>query len=353
MASSTSSWIPTAELINELLGSWKSRKVLSVIRKNNDSVSIQSFKAGLNRVLLAACRENDTAVLQELLPLSIRHYYDIDHLYSYKVQTEKKDPELIHGFYPFSPKLSWSKWHAYGITPENKSFLPSVELQGTLLHIAAEEGNLKTVQLLISQGAKIDAVNCCGRTPLMVGVHHVDVTKFLIANDSYVNHQDKMGQTVLMLLVWKAKSCKSLLKSLLYAGANPKIVDQYGKTMVHYACEFKIDGDSLPYVIENDLFDHVECKANGAVHYAGIPLVISHGFKHFLAKKNFPSDFHVYVKFCELLSMRAPAPEDYKKEFTNVMKFIQQQAYSYNIASPQLVYDQRKEITSVDELHRM
>ncbi len=346
-----SSWIPTTGEINQLLSSWKTRKVLDVLRKNNDSTTLKSFEAGLNRVLLTACREDDTAVLQKLLPLSLRHYKEINHLYTYKIRTEKKHPELIEGFTPFYPQLTWNRWHSFDFNDSDKNFLPSVELQGALLHIAAEEGNLKALQLLISQGANIDVVNCCGRTPLMVGVHHVDVVKFLIANGSNVNHQDKTGQTVLMLLVWKAKSCKYLLKALLSAGANPKIVDRYNKTMVHYACEFIIDGDALLYAIENDLFADIECKDDGAVHYAGIPLVITHGFKHFQAKKNFPLSFQIYLQFCELLSMRTP--EDYTRQFTKFVKFSEAVGYSHTVALPQLIYNQRKEVTSIDKLNQL
>ena len=72
-----------------------------------------------------------------------------------------------------------------------------------------------------------------------------------------------------MLKLPKPKSFKSLFELLLKAGADPKIKDQYGKTMVHYACQLKYDGGVVPLLVDKNIFE-VDCKEirNAFEHFA-------------------------------------------------------------------------------------
>lgn len=58
-----------------------------------------------------------------------------------------------------------------------------VQTQKTALHLAAFQGHLPVVQVLLDRGAKIDAVDAFGWTPLMFAAHagHFDVASALVA----------------------------------------------------------------------------------------------------------------------------------------------------------------------------
>ena len=335
-------WLPTQEEVSGFLSSWNTRKLLTTIRKHRDSVTQQTFKCGLNRVLLAACREGDVTVLEELLPLSLS-CYPIDHLFSYKVQASKKKSDFLHNLETYRPTPE------YYVPPFNdKTFVPTKDLQGSLLHIAAEEGKTKVVELLLEHGAKLDSINCCGRTPLMVSAENVKISKFFIESGCNVNHQDKFGQTILMLLIWKPKSFKALFELLLKAGADPKIKDQYGKTMVHYACELKYDEGVVPLLVDKNVFE-IDCKENGMVYYAETPLSIRHSFKHFQNKDVFSPAFVLFSQFCELMILSS----DFKKKLPPILDSIKDLGVSYNHAVSEPMYGNRKEITTLDELNKL
>ena len=209
----------------------KNKTLLSDIRENSKFITKESFDHSLTYVLLCAARVGDDAleILQHLLTLLLQ-FYSIDHLFEYTVYTSSESTHPVLGF----P----SKASTYIVTPPEYPGTP-FSLQGTLMHITTEAGNLKGIQILLKHGASIDALNCCGRTPLMMCADNPNptVAKFLIDNGCNVNLQDKSGQTMLILLCNGIKQFKSLFKPLLKAGANPTIADQYGKTMVHYVCE--------------------------------------------------------------------------------------------------------------------
>ncbi|EQA38466.1 ankyrin repeat protein [Leptospira inadai serovar Lyme str. 10] len=61
---------------------------------------------------------------------------------------------------------------------------------------SVKEGNLKKVEALLSQGARIDAKDGEGRTSLMLAQGE-DVVEFLIKNGANVNAQDQEGNSVL------------------------------------------------------------------------------------------------------------------------------------------------------------
>ena len=337
-------WLPTQEEVSGFLSSWNTRKVLTTIRKHRDSVTQQTFKCGLNRILLAACREGDVTVLKELLPLSLS-CYPIDHLFNYKVQAAKKKSDFLHSLETYHPTPGY---YVPPVIVDDRTFVPTKDLQGSLLHIAAEEGKMKVVELLLEHGAKVDSINCCGRTPLMVSAENVKIAKFFIESGCNVNHQDKFGQTFLMLLIWKPKSFNALFELLLKAGADPKIKDQYGKTMVHYACQLKYNGGVVPLLVDKNAFE-VDCKENGMVYYAGMPLSIWHSFKHFQKKDIFSPAFVLFSQLCELVSLSS----DFKKKLPLILDSINNLGVSYNHAVSEPMYGNRREITTLDELNKL
>lgn len=70
----------------------------------------------------------------------------------------------------------------------------------TLLHVACEEGNLPIVELLLENGADIDAISKGANwTPLDVAVwkENTSITKLLLENGCKTNLRDFKGQTAL------------------------------------------------------------------------------------------------------------------------------------------------------------
>jgi hypothetical protein len=105
----------------------------------------------------------------------------------------------------------------------------------SMLHIAAQSGNLDLIKLLIEAGAKINAKDNQGRTPILMiesdnEENFLKIFKLFIAKGADVNTRDKVesGMTLLM----KACESDSLkgVKFLLEAGANPNLKDEDGET---------------------------------------------------------------------------------------------------------------------------
>ena len=66
------------------------------------------------------------------------------HLFSYKVQASKKKSDFLHSLETYHPTPE------YYVPPFNdRTFVPTKDLQGSLLHIAAKESEMKVVELLL------------------------------------------------------------------------------------------------------------------------------------------------------------------------------------------------------------
>ena len=68
------------------------------------------------------------------------------------------------------------------------------------MHLAAEKGYTRVIQLLLDADASINARNNLGETPLMIAAEngHDDTVRFLIERGADVNAQDTLGKTALM-----------------------------------------------------------------------------------------------------------------------------------------------------------
>ena len=325
--------------LDELGTKIKNKTLLSDVRTHSKSITKRSFECGLTCVLLCASRAGFDLDLMEALLILCLEYYPVDYLYEYSVYNKESKP--------FHPVLRYaSQSSVYIVTPPVYPAETLLSLKGTLLHIAAEAGNLKGVQMLLRHGAGINTVNCCGRTPLMMCAKYVDLAKYLIDRGCNVNHQDKSGQTILILLVDEAKSFRSLLKPLLKVGADPRIVDQYGKTMVHYICEQAAPSKSLvPLLFEHSVFQDIQCYTNGRVAYAGRLLLIKTHFQAFRKNNLFPQAF---VYSCELMSLNRL---DYAKKAPPILENIKKCGIvAEQYPPPDPVYGNRNEARTAEDL---
>ena len=138
-----------------------------------------------------------------------------------------------------------------------------VRRKDSLLHMAAEKGDVREVRYLVQLGANVDVVNCCGRTPLMVGVKHLPVAKFLIESGANVNLQDKQGYTTLML----AYQCfsKSVADYIMSASnCDYTLFNRYGYSAIHFMMLHSVD--DIPEEVLS-----ITCEDSGLLTYAGKP----------------------------------------------------------------------------------
>ena len=106
----------------------------------------------------------------------------------------------------------------------------------TSLHYAAENGHKEVAELLIAQGADVNAKDAQGWRPLHRAAHggHRDVAELLLDKGADVNAKNKWGGTPLRSAV--PAGHKAVVELLVAGGAdvNARFGDDY--TALHYAC---------------------------------------------------------------------------------------------------------------------
>ena len=110
--------------------------------------------------------------------------------------------------------------------------------QAGTLHDAAAKGNLNEVERLIAEGAKVNAKDKGGNTPLHSAVinGHATVAALLIAKGAKVKAKNKAGYTPLHAAAYQGE--KTLAELLIAKGAKVNVEGKYGQTPLNLA-EFK------------------------------------------------------------------------------------------------------------------
>jgi len=145
---------------------------------------------------------------------------------------------------------------------ESGTYIDSVEdaFKKTALHRAAISGHKDVVELLLAEGAQIDA------TALHYAVEygHREITEFLI--DKGVGIDMKSGRTLLFYAV--EKGYKDIVESLLKGGADVNAKDERGKTALFYAVEHNLK-DIVELLIAKGADVNAKNKrGNTLLHYA-------------------------------------------------------------------------------------
>ena len=107
----------------------------------------------------------------------------------------------------------------------------------TAMQIAAINGNIQIVAILIKAKAKLDVTDALGNTALFYAAerNQPDIAQLLIDVGAEVDKQNKNGMTPLMIAA--ARGNIAIVQALLAKGANPRKADFTGRDAVSWAQE--------------------------------------------------------------------------------------------------------------------
>jgi ankyrin repeat protein len=113
--------------------------------------------------------------------------------------------------------------------------MPMNHLDDTLLHVAAQGGRLDIVTLLVDAGARMDATNRAGLTPMehAIAGDHVEVTAFFLNAGADLEHRGRIGTTPLHLAALEGSV--QTVGLLLQRGARVNTRTRNGSTPLHAA----------------------------------------------------------------------------------------------------------------------
>lgn len=153
-----------------------------------------------------------------------------------------------------------------------------VPKNGTLLHNAANQGQLTVAKFLLEHGADVGARDELGRTPLhrAAGNGHKAMVELLLANkadaNAKVSHSSDTGSTSLNLAM--KKGYRSVCEALLERGADPNLGDGSGGSPI-YSAVFARDEASLRLLIAKGarVNPYLEMKSDTPLHNATTPAI--------------------------------------------------------------------------------
>ena len=207
--------------------------------------------------------------------------------------------------------LAWKQWHtatvglllSHGadVTALNKhqrkpldlaneSVLKSCEVHygNHALHVAAQNGHIQTVQLLVDCGADVNALNEYGQTSLHTAAggekDSPELCSILLEHNAKVNAVDKDGNQPLQLACKRGHTSTSHF--LLSNGADVHALNEYGQTPLHTTAGGEKDCPELCSILleHNAKVDAVDKDGNQPLHLACkqwhtaiVRLLLSHG----------------------------------------------------------------------------
>ena len=109
----------------------------------------------------------------------------------------------------------------------------STDWGNTPLHSAARDGRIEAVRLLLDRGADINARNHRGVTPLHRSIAHPQVTRYLLERGAKLDATDNQGRTVLHWVAYDPAA--QSMDVLLAARADVNATDVDGESPLHRA----------------------------------------------------------------------------------------------------------------------
>lgn len=141
----------------------------------------------------------------------------------------------------------------------------------TPLHLAALNGDVETIKVLMKNGADIDIQDKYdGNTALHFAANSAcaEAVKTLVENGADVNIQDKYGKTALILFASKYHDNRETINVLTRNGANVNTQDEEGKTALHYAARNGNERTVKALVESGAYVDTQDKNGKTALHYA-------------------------------------------------------------------------------------
>ena len=140
------------------------------------------------------------------------------------------------------------------------------------LHIAAENGNIQTVQLLVGCGADVNALNKSGQTPLHTAAGGLEdcreLCSILVEHKAKIDAVDEDGNQPLHLACKQGhtRTCRLLLSN----GADVKAVNRSNQTPLHAAASSNRDCSELCSILleHKAKIDAVDEDGNQSLHLA-------------------------------------------------------------------------------------
>lgn len=127
------------------------------------------------------------------------------------------------------------------------------EYKDTLLHLVAELGHTKEVEVLLNAKANVNAIDKFGLSPLFYAVCtpdlNIQIIKLLLKSGADTNVQFQNGMTVLFFVV--AFNNLEATKLLVEHGADLNHKDIFGRTALHYALKCCCDLAIIKYLLES------------------------------------------------------------------------------------------------------
>ena len=117
------------------------------------------------------------------------------------------------------------------------SYLRPIASAGLIDRI--QDGDLKTVKMLLTIGANIEQVDeVTGLTPLLIAARcqHTEICRVLLTNKADVHAKSRDGRSVLHIALSR-RGGEDLIPVLLEHEADPNIADEDGKTPLHYCAK--------------------------------------------------------------------------------------------------------------------
>ena len=121
----------------------------------------------------------------------------------------------------------------------------------TPLHIACQSSHFEVIGQLFDLGADVNARNCWGNTPLIVGKSYPITAKLMEHNQININLANNKQQTPLILRAHEGY--KAVVELLLARGASVNLTDEEGRTALHWAAlgKLKTNNDCLQLLINH------------------------------------------------------------------------------------------------------
>ena len=152
------------------------------------------------------------------------------------------------------------------------------EFDQTLLHVAADRGNVQRIHELLRDGADLEARDLDGYTPLMiaVSVEEPEAVDRLLEAGADLSAQNYRGDTALHIAA--ENNNPGLTARLLESNANPNLRNQQGRTPIHsVATGLSPNGTSSSPIETIELLQHSgadidaqDSSGNTALHFVAL-----------------------------------------------------------------------------------